>query len=96
MSKGKKKSWPVIGSLRKSDDGTSYIKLADNVSVLVDGKPISLNDKKTIKLEDPRKKVEMLFDKGYIDEKTKDERLEKLAGMPWLRYDCVAVPPKSE
>jgi hypothetical protein len=95
MSQKKSKGWPVIGSLRKGDNG-SYIKLADNVQILVDGKAIDLNDKKTVRLEDPRKKVEGLFERGHISEQQRDERLEKLAGMEWLRYDLVVPPPRAD
>ncbi len=95
MSQKKSKGWPTIGSLRKGDNG-SYIKLADNVTILVDGQPIDMNDKKTVRLEDPRKKVESLFERGHISEKQRDERLEKLAAMEWLRYDLVVPPPKGE
>lgn len=91
--KAKSKGWPVIGSLRKGDNG-SYIKLADNVTVFVDGQPVALNSKKTVRLEDPRKKVEGLFERGHIDEKQRDSRLEKLAEMDWLRYDLVVPPPR--
>jgi len=90
----KKKGWPRIGSLRKSEDGTSYIKLEANVEILVDGVKIPLNDKKTVRLECPRKNVESMRDRGYITEQQAGERLEKLAEMTWLRYDLIAPPPK--
>ncbi len=93
--KGKSKSWPIIGSLRKGDTG-SYIKLSDNVTILVDGEPVEMNKSRTVRLEDPRKKVAMLLDRGVIDEAEHDKRLEKLAGMEWLRYDLVIAPPKPE
>jgi hypothetical protein len=91
----KSKGWPVIGSIRKSDTG-SYIKLNDNVEILVDGVKIPLNDKRVLSLDKPSKKVEMLRDKGFLDEKTAEERLEKLAGMPWLSYEITARPPKRD
>lgn len=91
MAKGK--GWPTIGSLRKGDNG-SYIKLADNVQIFVDGVEVPLNAKKTVRLEDPRKKVEGLRDRGIISEADADKRLEKLAEMEWLRYDLVCPPPR--
>lgn len=91
--KGKKAPWPKIGSLRKNDSG-SYIKLEDNVTILVDGKPISMNKTKTVRLEDPRAKVEGLRDRGFITEAEADKRLERLAELTWLRYELVVAPAK--
>ncbi len=90
----KKKSWSKLGTLRKGDDGTSYIKLEANIEIYVDGVKADLSSTKTVKLDDPRKKVEQLRDKGIISEADADKRLEKLAEMSWLRYDLVLVPPK--
>lgn len=90
-TKGKSKSWPKIGTLRKSDTG-SYIKLEDNVTILVDGKPIDMNDKKTVRLEDPRKKVEQLRERGIISEADADKRLERLSELSWLRYELYCPP----
>lgn len=92
--KGKKKSWPEVATIRKGDDGTSYIKLAEGVEILLNGEKVPLNQKRTLKLEDPRKKVEGLFDRGFIDEAQRDQRLEKLSDMAWLRYTVVAPPPR--
>lgn len=94
MAETKKKSWPRIGSLRKGDNG-SYIKLEANVEIYVDGVKIDMNEKKTVKLEDPRAKVEQLRDKGIISEADADKRLEKLAELTWLRYDLVVPPPRT-
>ena len=80
----KRKGWPVIGTLRKGEYG-SYIKLADNVEILVDGKKVDINDKRIVRLDDPRKKVEQLLERGVITEAESDKRLEKLAEMEWLR-----------
>src|SRR5258708_5116583 len=93
MAEAKRKSWPVVGSLRKGDNG-SYIKLADGVEIFVNGEKVALNDKRTVRLEDPRKKVEGLRDRGIISEADADKRLEKLAEMDWLRYDLVVPPPR--
>ncbi len=90
----KKKAWPKIGTLRKGQDG-SYIKLEDNVEVYVDGVKINMNQKKTVRLEDPRKKVEGLHERGFIDEAEKDKRLEKLAELDWLRYELIVPPPRT-
>ncbi len=92
-AKAKSKSWPKIGTLRKSETGV-YIKLEDNVTILVDGSPIEMNQKKTVRLENPRDKVNQLYDRGHIDEATKDKRLEKLEELSWLKYELIVPPPK--
>lgn len=92
---GKKNtSWPKVGTIRKGDSGQSYIKLEANVDILVDGVKVPLNDKRTLMLDDPRKKVEMLRDRGHITEAEADKRLESLANNLWLKYDIVANPPR--
>ncbi len=88
------KSWPKVGTLRKSEKG-SYIKLEENVTVLVDGKPIELNEHRTVQLQDPRTKLDFLFQNGYIDEKDYDRRKESLAENSWLRYELVIPPSRS-
>lgn len=90
----KNKGWPKIGTLRKGDSG-SYIKLEDNVKIFVDGVEVPMNDKKTVRLEDPRKKVEGLRDRGIISEAEADKRLEKLAELDWLRYELILPPPRT-
>lgn len=89
----KSKGWPKIGTLRKGDSG-SYIKLESNVKILVDGVEVPLNDKRTVRLEDPRKKVENLFERGIITEAEHDKRLESLANNEWLKYELIVPPPR--
>lgn len=91
-TKKKSKSWPRIGSLRRGENG-SYIKLEANVTILVDGQPIEMNEARVVRLDDPRASVERMRDAGHIDEKTADQRLEKLASIPWLKYDLIVAPP---
>lgn len=91
--KAKSKSWPKIGTLRKGDNG-SYIKLEEGVEILVNGEKVAMNDKRTVRLEDPRKKVEGLLERGIISEADADKRLEKLAENEWLRYELVVPPPR--
>lgn len=88
-----KKSWPKIGTLRKGDNG-SYIKLDEGVEILVNGEPVSLNKSRTVRLEDPRKKVRSLVERGVISEADGDKRLEKLAENEWLRYELIVPPPQ--
>lgn len=92
MAKGK--SWPKIGTLRKGDNG-SYIKLEEGVEVFVNGEKVPMNDKRTVRLEDPRKKVEGLLERGIISEADADKRLEKLAENEWLRYELIVPPPRA-
>jgi hypothetical protein len=91
----KSKSWPVVGSLRKGDSG-SYIKLGDGYKIVGPDGDVPMNSKKTIRLEDPRKKVEGLLQRGIISEADADKRLEKLAEMDWLRYDLVVPPERAK
>ena len=93
MAGKKNKSWPKIGTLRKGDRG-SYIKLEDNVSVLVDGETVDLNDSRTVSLQDPRKQLDFFYENGYINEKDYNKRSETLAETTWLRYDLVVPPAK--
>jgi hypothetical protein len=93
--KKKSKAWPRIGTLRRGDSG-SYIKLEANVSIMVDGIEVPLNDKRTVRLEDPRKKVENLLERGIITEAEHDKRLESLANNEWLRYELIVPPPRTE
>lgn len=93
MAETKRKPWPKIGTLRKGDSGP-YIKLDDGVEIFVKGEKVDLNEKKTVRLEDPRQKVSNLLERGIIDEAEHDRRLEQLAGMEWLRYDLVCAPPR--
>jgi hypothetical protein len=95
QSKPKRKGWPVVGTLRKGDNG-NYIKLADNVKILVDGEEIALNKSRTVNLKDPRQTVKDLFDRGHITEEEHDKRLEKLSGMAWLRYELQVPPPRED
>lgn len=95
MSEAKKnKSWPKIGTLRKGETG-SYIKLEENVDVYVGGVKLEMNKARTVRLEDPRKKVEGLLQRGFISEADADKRLEKLAELDWLRYELIVPPPRS-
>lgn len=91
---GNKKTWAEIGTLRKGDNG-NYIKLADNVTILVDGEEVEMNKSRTVQLQDPRKKLDFLFDNGHIDEASYEKRKEKLSENQWLRYTLV-VPPASK
>jgi hypothetical protein len=97
MSKGK--GWPKVGTLRRGEvketkEKYSYITLEKGVEIMVDGKVLPMNEKRQIRLEDPRKKVQELLDKGIIDDATAERRLESLAENEWLRYELVLPPPR--
>jgi RNase H-fold protein (predicted Holliday junction resolvase) len=89
----KSKGWPKIGTLRKGDYG-HYIVLEKGVEILVDGQKIAMNDKRSVRLEDPKKTVEMLLEKGVISEEKAQERLATLEANAWLKYELVVPPPK--
>jgi hypothetical protein len=93
-TKAKSKGWPKVGTLRRGDSG-SYIKLEEGVEIFANGVKVPMNDKRTIRLEDPRKKVEGLHERGFIDEAEKDKRLEKLAELDWLRYELIVPPART-
>lgn len=94
QTKTVKKGWPSIGSLRKGENG-SYIKLDEGVEIFVNGEKLAINESRTVRLEDPRTKVEQLLERGVIDEQKAGERLAKLETMPWLRYNLIVAPPKT-
>lgn len=94
QTKGKGKSWPKVGTLRKNDKG-SYIKLEPNVEIYVDGIKIDMNDGRIVRLDDPRKKVESLLAGGHISEEDAGKRLEKLSELTWLRYELYCAPNRA-
>lgn len=98
--KTKKKGWPKIGTLRRgeAEDGkpaSSYIKLEEGVEILINGVKVPMNEKRTVRLDDPRKTVEKLRDGGHISEADADKRLEKLSENQWLRYELILPPPRT-
>lgn len=92
----KSKGWPKIGTIRKSDNtGNLYIKLEENVQLMVDGEVVKLNDSKTVSLQKPQDKLDSLYERDFLSEKEYNERSEKLAANSWLKYEIVAPPAKS-
>ncbi len=90
----KKKGWPTIGTIRKGDNG-SYIKLEDNVTILVDGEPVDLNKSRTCTLQSPVAKAQRLIDSGYTDESEAEAKLEQAKKLnAWLKYEIVVPPPR--
>lgn len=98
QQKTKSKGWPKIGTLRRSTNKAgekySYIKLEDNVEVYVDGVKVSMNEKRVVRLEDPKANLEGLFSRGIIDESEYTRRMESLAQNDWLKYELKIAPPR--
>ncbi len=92
-TKTKSKSWPKVGTLRKGDSG-SYIKLEEGVEIYLNGEKLSMNEKRTVRLENPRDKVKGLFERGFITEAEHDKRLESLANNDWLKYELILSPAR--
>ena len=99
MSENKVK-WPKLGTLRSgtSPKGNkySYIKLEDNIKILVDGVEAEMNDKLIVRLQDPRDTVDRLEQRGIIDEATANSRRAKLDELDWLKYELVLPPSMSK
>lgn len=98
MSKGK--GWPILGSVREGFDESGkstgrYIKIPDNVTILVDGEKVDFNKSRTAQLVSPTAQVERLYKAGAIEEKNIEFRREKAnEASKWLKYEIVIPPPR--
>lgn len=109
MSNSKK--WPELGMITKNEikdkEGNVVknqqgeiqyrlgFKLADNVTVLVDGKPVELNKYRSGILTSPVDEVEGLFKNGAIGEDKIEKRREDAKNAhKWLRYKIQLPPPR--
>lgn len=93
-TKAKKSGWPILGTIRKNDNG-SYIKFNDDVTILVDGDPIDMNKSRTASLQSPVDKTERLIKAGFIKEEDVESSREKAQDInSWLKYEIVIPPPK--
>lgn len=100
MAVGKKKSWPNVGSLRKSpDSGNLYLsfKLSEplvmsvrNYKDEVEAVTLYPNDKGyvTMLLKDPVKEIDALVNNNVITEEEGDRRKDNLPEA--LKYNIVA------
>lgn len=70
--------------------------LDSDVELFKNGVKVDMNDKRTVRLQDPRETVQFLEEKGYITEAEADKRRENLADKDWLRYELVVPPPRVE
>lgn len=92
MSQKKSKGWPVVGTIRKGEKG-SYIKFADNVTILVDGQPLEMNKSRTANLQSPVDNLERKINAGLVEESQVETEREKVQAInAWLKYEIV-VPP---
>ena len=92
----KKKSWPKIGTVRKSDDGNRYIKFSDNVTILVDGKEIDMNKSRTANLTSPSEDLERMIKNNIVPEADVEKRRAQVESTKgWLLSDIVVPPPKT-
>lgn len=95
----KSKAWPVVGQIveNKDKNGKPFrtVKFADNVTILVDGKEISLNQYRSGNLVCPVEEVENLIEKGIITEDKVEFRRQKAEEVKsWLKYNIVVPPGK--
>ena len=111
MSQNKTNKWPELGVITKNtkkdkagnvvkdDKGnpvtTLGFKLADNVTILVDGKPVETS--RYGLLRTPQEEVEGLFKSGAIGDDKIEERREKANEIhSWLRYKITLPPPRTD
>lgn len=111
MSQRKSKGWPELGiitkNLAKDKEGNVIkdsngndvyrlsFKLADNITVLVDGEPVKLNEKRYGNLVTPVQEVEGLYKNGAIGDDKIEFRREKAKEVhSWLRYKVQLPPPR--
>lgn len=92
--KKKSKPWPVVGTIRKNENG-SYIVFNENVTILVDGQEVKMNNMRSAMLQSPIDKLERLIKRGFIDEKDVEaRRAQAQETNRWLKYEIVVPPPK--
>lgn len=75
-------SWLKLGTLRKGKEGKLYLKFDEDVT---------LKKGDVVQLQDPRKSVGRLQEKGFLDEAKAAERLAKIPD--YIRYE-MNLPPK--
>lgn len=79
-----KQEWTEIGSICKSKANKLYIKVE---------KGVTLKEDSMLVLRKVSDEIKGQFERGFIDEETRDERLEKLS---WKKYKILLPPDKDE
>jgi hypothetical protein len=104
------KKWPELGiitkNVKKDKNGNEVkdsngnpvtvlgFKLADNVTILVDGKPVETSRYGV--LQTPMEEVEGLYKSGAIGDDAIEQRKEKAKEVySWLRYKIQLPPPRA-
>lgn len=111
-TKTKSKKWPELGIITKNvikDKEGKVVtdskgqpltrldfKVADNVTILVDGERVELNQYRSGTMVSPVDEVESLFKRGVIKEEEIETRREKAKEThSWLRYKVTLPPPRT-
>lgn len=105
-----KKGWPELGLITKNavkdKDGNVVknkkgevvyrlgFKIADDITILRNGKPVALNEFRTGLLKTPLQEVEELYKNGAIGDDQIESRRESANSNQWLRYKVVLPPPR--
>jgi hypothetical protein len=104
------KKWPELGiitkNVKKDKNGNEVkdaqgnpvtvlgFKLADNVTILVDGQPVATSRYGV--MQTPMEEVEGLYKSGAIGDDTIEQRKEKAKEVySWLRYKIQLPPPRA-
>jgi hypothetical protein len=80
-----KSKWLTCGSLRKGQDGSLYITVTSDVT---------LTKGMSLQLQDPRKTVAKLAEKGFMTAEVAEERIAKIP--EYVKYDVVLPPPRTK
>lgn len=83
----------VLDSNGKQQFKLSF-KVAEGITILHEGQPVSLNKGRTGIMKSPVEEVEGLYKAGQIDEESIEFRREKAKEATWLRYKIQLPPPR--
>lgn len=82
-----KKPWVPFGTICESRKGNFYLKVKDDVKIIINGEEIDLGSHRAVTLSDPRDKLKFIK-----DESKRKEREKWLDDNNWLKYE-IAIPP---
>lgn len=80
-----KPKWLTCGSLRKGPDGSLYIMVTSDVT---------LTKGTALQLQDPRKSITKMAEKGFMTAEIAEERIAKIP--EYVKYDVVLPPPRTK